>query len=89
VTAESAPQAPRSPQQDAARRSFQNSPEVKAFRGFVGCAYVTLLSQAEAGAKGIEMEGGRPALLYVPGTGLAYVQARELPPGGGSLKSKP
>jgi len=87
VTAQSSPEAQRSPQQDAARRSFANSPELKAFRGFVGCAYVTVLSQAEAAAKGVVLEGGRPGLLYVPGIGLTFVQPRELPQGGGSLKS--
>jgi hypothetical protein len=87
VTAQSAPEAARSPQEDAARRSFQNSPELRAFRSFVGCAYVTVLSQAEATAKGIVLEGGRPGLLYVPGIGLTFVQPRELPQGGGSLKN--
>jgi hypothetical protein len=88
VTAESAPET-RSPQEDTARRNFQNSPEFKAFRGFVGCAYVTLLTEADARAKGIDAQGGRPALLYVPSTGLAFVQARQLPQGGGSLKTAP
>jgi hypothetical protein len=86
VTAQSSPET-RSPQADAARRSFQNSPEFKAYRSFIGCAYVTVLSQADAAAKGIVLEGGRPGLLYVPGIGLTFVQPRELPPGGGSLKS--
>jgi hypothetical protein len=85
---ETASSATRTPEQEAARRNFQNSPDVKAFRGFIGCAYVTLLSQADAKAKGIELPGGRPGLLYVPGVGIAFVQALELPQGGGSLKSK-
>jgi hypothetical protein len=88
VNAESAPEA-RSPEQEAARRRFQNSPQFTAYRGFVGCAYVTLLTEAEASAKGIGLQGGRPALLYVPGTGLAFVAPRQLPQGGGSLKRGP
>ncbi len=88
VTAESAPP-PQQPPPDAARRTFQNSPEFKAYRSFVGCAYVTLLSEADAAAKGIALQGGRPGLLYVPGIGLAFVSERELPQGGGSLKGTP
>jgi len=87
VTAQSAPEGNRSPEAEAARRSFQNSPEFKAYRSFIGCAYVTVLSQADATAKGIVLEGGRPGLLYVPGIGLTFVQPRELPQGGGSLKA--
>ncbi len=74
------------PEQQAARRNFLNSPEVKAFRGFVGCAYVTLIPAADAKAKGIVLESGRPGLIYLPGTGLAFVQELQLPQGGGSLK---
>jgi hypothetical protein len=77
----------RTPEQEAARRAFLNSPQIKAFRGFVGCAYITILSQIEAKAKGIVLEGGRPGLIYVPGTGIVFVEPRELPQGGGSLKS--
>ncbi len=89
VTAQSGPQLGGSPQQQAARRNFENSPEFKAFRGFIGCAYVTILSQADAKAKGIVIEGGRPGLIYVPGTGITFVQALELPQGGGSLQASP
>ncbi len=60
---------------------------MKAYRAFVGCAYITVLSQAEAKAKGVVIEGGRPGLIYVPTTGLTFVQALQLPPGGGSVKS--
>jgi hypothetical protein len=87
ITAGSTPQQ-RSPEQEAARRNFLNSPQVKAFRGFIGCAYITIMTQADAKAKGIAPEGGRFALLYVPGTGLVFVEARELPQGGGSLKQQ-
>ena len=89
VTAQSAPQqaAARTPEQDAARRAAQNSPEAKAYRAFVGCAYVTLLEEDDAKAKGIDVARGRGGLLYVPGIGLAFVQLRQLPVGGGSLKS--
>jgi len=74
------------PQQEAARRTFENTPAVKAYRSFVGCAYITILTQADAKAKGIVLEGGRPGLIYVPGIGITFVQATELPQGGGSLK---
>jgi hypothetical protein len=86
VTAESAPAESRSPQADEARRNQQNSPAAQAYRSFIGCAYVTVLSNADATAKGIVVPNGRPGLLYVPGVGLVFVQARELPQGGGSLK---
>jgi hypothetical protein len=86
ITAQSAPEGARSPEQDAARRSFESSPALQAYRSFVGCAYVTVLAQNDATAKGIVLDGGRPGLLYVPGIGLTFVQARELPQGGGSLK---
>jgi hypothetical protein len=75
------------PQQEAARRAFLNSPELKAYRGFVGCAYITILDDSDAKAKGIQIQGGRPGLLYVPTIGLVFVQERRLPQGGGSLKS--
>ncbi|MBD5606838.1 MAG: hypothetical protein IAI48_17370, partial [Candidatus Eremiobacteraeota bacterium] len=75
------------PEQQAARRAFANSPQLKAFRGFVGCAYVTILSQADAKAKGIVPDGGRPGLIYVPGIGLVFVEEARLPQGGGSLKN--
>jgi hypothetical protein len=75
------------PEQEAARRAFQSSPTVKAFRAFVGCAYITILTQSEAKAKGIVLGGGRPGLIYVPGIGLTFVQETELPQGGGSVKS--
>jgi hypothetical protein len=52
----------------------------------VGCAYVTILSQADAKAKGLAIEGGRPGLIYVPGVGITFVQELQLPQGGGSIK---
>ena len=73
-------------QAQAARRNFANSPVVRGLRAFIGCAYVTILSADDAKAKGIAPEGGRFAFYYVPKIGLLFVQARELPQGGGSLK---
>jgi len=73
----------------AARRAFQAYaalPEVRAYRGFTGCTYITLLSASDAKAKGIVPENGRPGMFYVPGTGLVFVQALQLPQGGGSLR---
>jgi hypothetical protein len=87
VTAQSGGGQALTPEQQAARRAFQNSPELKAYRGFIGCAYVTILSNDDAKAKGVVLDGGRPGLMYIPGTGITFVQARELPQGGGSLKS--
>jgi hypothetical protein len=78
---------PLTPDQIAARRKFENSPEMKAYRAFTGCAYITVLPQADAKAKGIVIEGGRPGLLYVPGVGLTFVQEKQLPQGGGSVKN--
>jgi len=56
------------------------------FRRFVGCAYLTVYTNAEAKAKGILTQGGRPGLFYVPHVGLVFVRAPELPQGGGSLR---
>jgi hypothetical protein len=86
VSAASGTRAAPTPQQEAARRNFLNSPALKAFRAFVGCAYVTILTQSEARAKGIVIEGGRPGLIYVPGIGFTFVEEAQLPQGGGSLK---
>jgi hypothetical protein len=87
VTANSSAPATPTPEQQAARRNFQNSPAVKAYRAFVGCAYITILPQAEAKAKGIVLDGGRSGLIYVPGIGVTFVQETQLPQGGGSVKS--
>ena len=86
VTAGSPARSAPTPEQEAARRNFENSPAVKAYRAFVGCAYVTILSQADAKAKGLAIEGGRPGLIYVPGVGITFVQELQLPQGGGSIK---
>jgi hypothetical protein len=75
------------PDQLAARRKFENSPEVKAYRAFTGCAYITVLAQAEAKAKGIVIQGARMGLIYVPGIGFTFVQEKQLPQGGGSVKN--
>jgi hypothetical protein len=89
ITAGGGPSARSSPtpEQEAARRNFENSPAVKAYRAFVGCAYITVLSQADAKAKGLVIEGGRPGLIYVPTIGLAFTAELQLPQGGGSVKS--
>jgi hypothetical protein len=86
VAGSSSPAQQRTPEQEAARRNFLNSPALKAYRGFVGCAYITILEQADAKAKGIVLQGGRPGLLYAPGIGIVFVQQLQLPQGGGSLK---
>jgi hypothetical protein len=72
--------------QIAAFRRFANSPEVRAYRGFVGCSYITVLAATDAKAKGIVPENGRPGMYYVPTIGLVFVQQPQLPQGGGSLK---
>ena len=69
--------------QNAARA---NSPVARAFRAFIGCAYVTVWTSTQAKAKGIDTSSGRPGLLYVPGTGFVFARPPELPQGGGSLK---
>ena len=52
------------------------------------CAYVTALTQDDAKAKGIEIPAnGRPGIYYAPGIGIVVVRPKELPSGGGSLKS--
>ena len=91
VVAQPNPANPQAGQADntAARRAFQayaNSPEVRAYRGFTGCTYITMLSASDAKAKGIVPDNGRPGMYYVPATGLVFVQALQLPQGGGSLK---
>ncbi len=63
------------------------SPAQLAFRGFIGCAYLTVFSASDAKARGIDVSSGRPRLLYVPKTGFVFVRPPELPQGGGSLKS--
>ncbi|HEY0799111.1 MAG TPA: TonB-dependent receptor, partial [Candidatus Baltobacteraceae bacterium] len=66
---------------------FASSPVFVAFRGFISCSYVSVFTAAQAKADGIVLEGGRPALLYVPKTGFVFVQPPQLPAGGGSLKA--
>jgi hypothetical protein len=95
VTGQSDAPAARNAQAEAFRRQIENSPEFKAYESFAGCAYVTLLTEDAAAAKGIVRPsaangrggGGFGGLIYVPGTGLAFVRPRELPQGGGSLRS--
>jgi cellobiose-specific phosphotransferase system component IIB len=63
------------------------SPDQLAFRGFISCSYVTVLSSSDAKAKGIvPATTGRPGLYYVPTIGITFVRPPELPTGGGSLK---
>jgi hypothetical protein len=76
-----------SPANAAARAAFQNSPGFKAFRGFTSCAYISVMSSADAKAKGIVLDNGRPGLIYIPNMGMTFVQPPELPVGGGSLKT--
>ncbi len=57
--------------------------------GFAGCAYLTVFTSAQANTAGIVLQGGRPGLFYVPGTGFVFVRPPQLPPGGGSLKPSP
>ncbi len=59
---------------------------MRAYRGFTGCTYVTLLLASDSKVKGIVTENGRPGIFYVPKIGLVFVQALQLPQGGGSLK---
>jgi hypothetical protein len=88
VVARSSPETDRTPQEEAARRAFASSPAVKQFRAFVGCAYITLLSQSDAQARGVALQGGgRFGLIYLPGAGIAFVRPPELPQGGGSVRS--
>lgn len=69
------------------RARFQNSPQFKAFRGFMSCAYITALTSADAKALGLAMpSGSRQGFFYIPGTGLVVVRPPQLPQGGGSLK---
>ena len=75
------------PPTDAQRAAFRNDPAVRAYRGFTGCAYITVLSASDAKAKGIAPpSAGRPGLFYVPNVGFVFVRPPELPQGGGSLK---
>jgi hypothetical protein len=69
----------------ARRRNAQQSATFVAYRSFVGCAYVSVLSADDAKAKGIDVQGGRAGLIYVPGIGITFVQPRKLPQGGGSV----
>lgn len=73
---------------EAQRAAFRNSPQAVAFRAFTSCAYITVYTASQAKAKGIEPQGGRPGLFYVPKVGLTFVRPPELPQGGGSLKQR-
>ncbi|MBC5810031.1 MAG: TonB-dependent receptor [Candidatus Eremiobacteraeota bacterium] len=44
----------------AARQRFLNSPEFKVIRGMTACTYVTVLTSAEAKAKGLVVQFGAP-----------------------------
>jgi hypothetical protein len=62
--------------------------QVRRFMSLLRCAYVTALTQDDAKAKGIEIPAnGRPGIYYAPGIGIVVVRPKELPSGGGSLKS--
>jgi hypothetical protein len=73
------------PQAAAARRAAA-SPEARAYRGFIGCTYITLMSTSEAKGKGIALDNGRGGMIYIPKVGVVFIQAPQLPQGGGSLK---
>ena len=80
------PQSPGNRPSDGPDPTRTPSPAGRAFRGFIGCAYVTVLTAAESKTKGIGLASGRPGLLYVPKIGFVFVRPPELPQGGGSLK---
>jgi hypothetical protein len=82
-----APSAAQSAEAQARRRAFETNPVFVAYRAFLGCSYVSVMSSTDAKAKGITLEGGRPALIYVPHSGVTFVRPPELPAGGGSLKT--
>jgi hypothetical protein len=72
--------------QTAAARRAAATPEARAYRGFIGCTYITLMSTSEAKAKGVVFENGRGGMIYIPKIGIVFVQAPQLPQGGGSLR---
>ncbi len=76
-----------SPTTSAANGAAARGGALRLLRGFTGCAYVTVLTSAEAKAKGIVSPSGRPGLFYVPSIGFVFVQPPQLPQGGGSLKA--
>jgi hypothetical protein len=71
----------------AAARRAAATPEARAYRGFIGCTYITLMTSTEAKAKGITFENGRGGgMIYIPKIGIIFVQPPQLPQGGGSLR---
>lgn len=65
------------------------NPQFRAYRGLLGCSYLTGLTTDQAKAKGIVMPPGARSFLYVPGIGLVGLRPPELPQGGGSLRGAP
>ena len=61
------------------RAAYRNSPQARAFRGMLACAYVTVYSPEEALAKAIVVQGRRPAFFYVPNVGIVTVRP-QMPP---------
>jgi hypothetical protein len=71
-----------------ANRASGPPAQVRRFFSLLRCAYVTALTQDDAKSKGIEVPAnGRPGIYYAPGIGIVVVRPKELPSGGGSLKS--
>jgi len=75
------------PPPDRGTASGARGAGMRLFRGLTGCAYVTVFTAADAKAKDIALQGGRPGLFYVPTVGFVFVRPPELPQGGGSLKA--
>ncbi|MBV8423774.1 MAG: hypothetical protein JO349_01180 [Candidatus Eremiobacteraeota bacterium] len=57
------------------------------FRAILACEYIATFTPDEAKAKGIDTNG-RVFMGYAPGIGIFGVMPRQLPQGGGSLRSQ-
>ena len=57
------------------------------FRAILACEYIATFTPDEAKAKGIDTSG-RVFMGYAPGIGIFGVMPRQLPQGGGSLRSQ-
>jgi len=84
VTVTSTPDRQLSPEDRA--RFIAANPQLRALRGFLNCSYVTVMTTAQAKAKGITLAPGTRNFLYVPGVGLVGLRPPDLPAGGGSLR---
>jgi hypothetical protein len=72
---------------EEALRRLSASPEFKASKAITACAYFSVWTTAEAKTHGVEVQGGRPGIFYIPSVGLVGVRRAELPEGGGSLNT--